>query len=333
VRIGRARFRTTIKTLTLGAILALLAVSVATRAQPAAKVPLIGFFAGGPTPPVEEFRRGLRDLGYVEGQNILVERRWTDGKAERAAQLAAELVGLKPDVIVAVAPPPAVAMMNATSNIPVVFAAVTDPVALGLVASLAHPGGNFTGVSWEVAPEVSARMVQMLREVLPRCSRVAVLWNPASPGSERHFAQTNDAGRRLGVTVISIPLSAPDRLDAALQRIARERVDALIVLPDPLTLVHRARIVRFAADQRLPDMYMLRDFTDVGGLLSYGPHLGENIHRAAYYVDRILKGTKPADLPVEQATKFEFVINLRTAKALGLTIPPSLRLRADHVIH
>jgi putative ABC transport system substrate-binding protein len=322
------------KTPALGTILALalLAVPVAPEAQPAAKVPLIGFLAGGPTPPVEEFRRGLHDLGYVEGKNILVERRWTGGKAERAAQLAAELVSLKPDVIVAVAPPPAVAMMNATSNIPVVFAAVTDPVALGLVASLARPGGNFTGVSWEVPPEVNARMVQILREGLPKCSRVAVLWNPANPGSERYFAQTNDAGRRLGVTVISIPLSAPDRLDAALQRIARARVDAIIVLPDPLTVIHRARIVGFAADQRLPDMYMLRDFTEMGGLMSYGPHLGENIHRAAYYVDRILKGTRPADLPVEQATKFEFVINLKTARALGLTIPPAVRLRADHVI-
>ena len=277
------------------------------------------------------FRQRLRELGYVDGQNIAFEVRSAEGRAERLPDLAADLVRLKVDVIVAGGTPAPLAAKRATTAIPIVMASAGDPVGSGLVASLARPGGNVTGLSLLV-PELGGKRLQLLKEVVPGVSRVAVLWNAANPYPVLVWRQTEAAARALGVHLQSLDVRGPDDLEGAFAAATRGRAGALITVEDPLTFGQRKRIVDFAARARLPAMYGFREFVDAGGLMSYAASLADLSRRAATYVDKILKGAKPADLPVEQPTKFELVINLKTAKALGLTIPPSVLIRADQVI-
>ena len=313
----------------------LLATPLAADAQQATKVSRIGFLASGAAagtaPRLEAFRQGLRDLGYVEGRNIAIEYRWAEGKVERLPAFAVELLGLKVDVIVAVSTPDALAARKATRTIPIVFVTAGDPVDSGLVAGIARPGGNVTGLSL-LAPEIVARQLQTLKEAVPKASRVAVLSNSANPNTPLLVKETEAAARSLGVRLQLLGVRGDDAFDSAFSAVTKERPDALFVLFDPLLFLHRTRIVEFANKNRLPAMYAHREFAEVGGLMAYGADLRDNYRRAAAYVDKILKGAKPADLPVEQPTKFELVINLKTAKALGLTIPPSLLQRADEVI-
>ena len=323
--------RTFISALTGGLLVAPLAV----EAQLPSKVPRIGFLAT--TAPTESqdlretFRQGLRDLGYVEGQNIAIEYRWAEGRAERFSDLAVSLADLRVDVIVATSSPLALAAKNATRTIPIVFVTAADPVGSGLVATIARPGGNVTGFSL-LAPEVVARQLQLLKEAVPMASRVDVLWNPANSYSPLLVQETEAAARSLGVRVQPLAVRGATDLDSAFSAITKERPSALFVLFDPVLFSHRIRIAEFANKNRLPAMYPHREYVEAGGLIAYGVDLRENFRRAAVCVDKILKGAKPADLPVEQPTKFELVINLKTAKALGLTIPPSLLQRADQVI-
>ena len=321
-------------------VLALIAFGIAPRAgqaQQQGKIPRIGFLhpavpQNNTSPFLEAFRQGLRELGYVEGKNIQLEVRWGEGKLERLPALADELVRLKVDVILASSSPSVLAAKQATRTIPIVMPLSSDPVGDGLVASLARPGGNITGLSL-MAPEVGAKRLQLLKEVLPKPSRaVAVLWNPAYTGMSARFRDAQRHASAAGVNVRSLEVRDIRELEKALDAITRKRADALILLADPLTLSQRLRIVEFAAEARLPAMYEISEFTDAGGLMSYGPNPSEMFRRAATYVDRILKGAKPGDLPIEQPTKIELVINLKTAKALGITIPRAVLLRADRVI-
>jgi len=313
--------------------LAIVAAPLIADAQQPGKVPRIGFLSPGSatSSPTDAFRQGLRELGYVEGQNLVVEYRWVDGDIARLPALAAELVRLRVDVLVATTNPAVLAARQATSTIPIVFAASSDPVGTGLVASLAHPGGNVTGLSL-VTPELSGKRLQLLRETLPQLARVALLWDAGNVGMADRVKETEAAARQLGVALHVEWVRDLAGLDRAFATLAQARPDAFLTTVEPFTGDHRQRIVAFAAQQRLPAMYEERDFVDAGGLMAYGPNLAANYRRAATYVDKILKGAKPADLPVEQPTKFELVINLKTAKALGLTIPQSVLIRADEVI-
>ncbi len=315
--------------------LILFAAPLAGEAQQASKVPRIGYLsAGAPTTAStfeNAFRQGLRELGNVEDRNIAIEYRWAEGKYERLPELAAELVRLKVDVILAVTTPAAQAAKAATRTIPIVFTLVADPVASGLVASLARPSGNITGLP-SIASEIIGKQLELLKETVARVSRVAVLQNPDASSHPFMVREAAGAARALGVQLRVLEARSPNDLDAAFTAITGERADALLVLADPFFRTHRARIADFAAKSRLPSVSGEREQTEVGGLMSYGPSRLDMFRRAATYVDKILKGAKPADLPIEQPTKFEFVINLKTAKALGLTIPPSILLRADQVI-
>jgi putative ABC transport system substrate-binding protein len=315
--------------------LSILAVPLAVGAQPPAKIPRIGVLAAGiPTTYIsryEAFRQGLRDLGYVEGQTIAIEYRYAEGNFERLPDLAAELVGLKVDLIVASSAPETGAAKRATTSIPIVFAAHGDPVGTGHVASLAKPGGNLTGMS-TMEGDLSPKRLQLLKETFPRIARVAVLWNAANPAKGLDWRETQRAARTLGLTLQSREVRRPDDFASAFAAMTKQRPDALLTLSDPLLLNSRTSIVAFAAKERLPAMYGQRAYMDAGGLMAYGPILADSYRRAATHVDKILKGAKPADLPVEQPTTFELVINLKTAKALGLTIPQSILLRADEVI-
>ena len=278
----------------------------------------------------EGLRQGLRELGYVEGQNILLEYRWAGGKPERLPALAAELVRLKVDVIVTGGEQAILAAKQATPTIPIVMGASNDPVGAGLVASLARPGGNITGMTI-LSPELSRKRLELLKEVLPRASRVAVLFNPAFPGTALDLRQTRDAARTLGLALHEVKVQRPAEFEAAFAT-ARDRTDALIPLADPFFTAHHARIVDLARKYRLPGIYNWKEYVAAGGLMSYGPSLRELYRRAATHVDKILKGDKPGDLPVEQPTTFELAINLSTAKTFGLTLPPSLMARVDQVI-
>lgn len=301
--------------------------------QPGAKIARIGILQPGtpPEPLFEAFREGLRDLGYREGRNLILEVRWAEGKADRLTKLAAELVGLKVDVIATMSTPAALAARRATSTIPIVFTGVGDPVGSGVVPSLARPDGNATGVA-TLATELSAKRLELLREIVPRLSRVAMLFNDKNPSMVLRAREAEIAAAKLGVTIQSLGVHNLTDFEAAFRAIEAERAAALLTLVDPFTRQHRKRIVDFAAQRRLPAIYESREFVDSGGLISYGPNLSALQRRAAIYVDKILKGTKPADLPIEQPTTFEFVINLNTAQALGLTVPPAILLRADQVI-
>jgi putative tryptophan/tyrosine transport system substrate-binding protein len=270
-------------------------------------------------------------LGWVEGHNIAIDVRSPEDDPARLPALAAELVQRKVDVIVTMGIPATQAAKEATATIPIVAAAVGDPVGAGLVASLARPGGNITGLSF-FTTETAGKRVELLKEVVPNPSRVAVLWNPTNRSKQLEWRETQVAARALGLTLQSVEVQGPDEFDHAFAAITGERPDALVTLSDPLTNTHRKRIVDFAATSRLPAVYTFRSYADDGGLLAYGPHLPALFRRAAVYVDKILKGAEPADLPVEQPTTFELVINLKTAQALGLTLPPTLLFQADEVI-
>ncbi len=319
--------------LTLGTLAAPLAVS----AQQAAKISRIGFLATNlaANPHTREsFLQGLRDLGYVEGRNVVIEYRDAEGKDDRLPALAAELVALKVDVIVAAAGTlAALAAKHATRTLPIVFIAVGDPVTSGLVTSLARPGGNLTGLS-AVSPELASKWLELLKQAVSTVSRVAFLWQPGALGGadKEVLKEAEVAARALGVRLQFVEARGPADIDKAFSDMTRARAGALAVLSTPMFNSERRRLLDLAAKNRLPTMFSFRGYVDAGGLMSYGPNLADLFRRAATYVDKILKGAKPADLPVEQPTKFELVINLKTAKTLGLTIPPSLLQRADEVI-
>jgi ABC-type uncharacterized transport system substrate-binding protein len=314
------------------------AAPLAAEAQQAAKVPRIGYLAGNlaPSPHLTEaFLQGLRDLGYVEGRNVVIEYRDAEGKFERLPALAAELVALKVDVIMTGGTPHALAAKQATKTIPIVFAAdAADAVGSGIVPSLARPGGNVTGLSL-LGPELVGKCLELLKQAVPGVSRVAFLWHPGvfPERTEKDMLKEAEvAARALGVRPQFVEARGPADFDRAFSEMTRARAGALTVLPSAMLSNERRRLVDLAAKNRLPAVYSSREFVDAGGLMAYGPNVADLLRRAATYVDKILKGTKPADLPVEQPTKFELVINLKTAKALGLTIPPLLLLRADQVI-
>jgi putative ABC transport system substrate-binding protein len=316
-------------------VFSLLALPLAAEAQQAEKVYRIGFLSGTTTTmagPLLYLRQGLRDLGYEEGRNILIESRWADGHDERLLALAEELVRLRPDVLVTASTLATAAAQQATKTIPIVMGAVDNPVREGFVKSLARPGGNTTGVAL-LNSDLAPKRLQLLKEIMPTLRRVAVLLNPRSPASREDLRQTEAAARRLNVTVRAFEVRELAEFQTAFTAIAGERPDSLIVVTDPVTRSHGDHIVEFAARNRLPAMYTTRGWVfALGGLISYGTEGSETWRRAASYVDRILKGAKPADLAVEQPTQFELLINMKTAKALGITIPNSLLLRADQVI-
>ena len=277
---------------------------------------------------VDAFRQGLRELGYIEEQNIRLEYRWAEGGFP---DLAANLVRGRVDLIFAWGTTAATAAKRATGTIPIVFVAAADPVGSGLVASLARPGGNVTGLT-NISAELSVKMLELLKQVAPGVARVGVLRNPGNPVSALQLKQTEIAARSLGVQLQVVDAREPSELEGAISTLTRERADALTVLADPMLLSQRARIADLAARSRLPAVFNVRQYAEAGGLLAYGPSLADLFHLAATYVDKILKGARPADLPVEQPTKFELVLNLRTARALGLTIPPPVLARADEII-
>jgi putative ABC transport system substrate-binding protein len=305
----------------------------AVKAQQTGKVRRIGVLMHDGAPPglLEAFREGLRELDYVEGKNITIELRNAEGKNEQLSALADELVRLKVEVILAVNTPSAHAAKKATKTIPIVITRVADPVGSGLVSSLARPGGNVTGLS--ILPEgLAAKRIQLIREILPGISRVVVLFNADNPGSALVSAETERASSQVGLRVLRLPVRGPSDFPGAFQAATRARAEALFVLDDTVVTRYRDQILKLATNHSLPVVSTYKDFAEAGGLLAYGPNLPAAYRRAAYYADRILKGAKPGDLPIEQPTKFELVINLKTAKALGLTIPQTLLLRADHVI-
>ena len=313
-----------------------LAAPLASFAPQPAKIARIGFLLAassqGNETQLQAFRDGLRDLGYVEGKNFQLEVRWGEGKLERLPALAAELVQLKVDIIVAASSPSVVAARQATRTIPIVMPFSSDPVGDGLVASLAHPGGNITGLSI-MSAELGEKRIQLLKEMFPKVAHAMdVLWNPDYVGMRARFEQARTAAPAVGLNVRSVEVRDTRELDAAFEAIVRERPEALLLLVDPFTRSQRSRIVEFAAEQRLPAIYESSDFVDAGGLISYGPNIFNQFRRAASYVDKILRGAKPADLPIEQPTTFELVINMRAAKALGIKFPDSILLRADRVI-
>jgi ABC-type uncharacterized transport system substrate-binding protein len=308
---------------------------MAATAQQLRKTPRIGVLLAG-TPAsfstrAKAFLEGLQDHGYVEGRTITIEWRWGQDKMERLPELAAELVGLNVDAVVTGGTPAAKALKSATRTIPIVIAIIGDPVAAGLVDSIARPGGNATGFSI-VAPDLSGKRLQLLKEVIPGISSVAVMSNVANPQSQIELNEMQIAARTLGLRLQSIQISTEASLEDAFEKGTNARVQALIVLTDAVLYSQRGRIVALAAANRLPAMYFFREFVQEGGLMSYAPSDTDLFRRAAAYVDKILKGTKPGDLPVEQPTKFELVINLKTARALGLDVPPTLLARADEVI-
>jgi putative ABC transport system substrate-binding protein len=309
---------------------------LAARAQQTEKMSRIGYL-GSSSPSlephyVEAFRQKLRDLGHVEGENIVIEYRWAEGQDDRLPNLATELVRLEPDIVVTTGTPGALAAMQATKTIPVVMASAGDPVGAGLVASLVRPGGNVTGFTI-LGPELEGKRLELLKQAVPELSRVAVLWNPSNPALVSYFATIEKAGRALRISLDPVAeVRRADELDNAFSAIASARPHALVVLADRFLLAHRKRIVEFAAAKRLPGMYPYREYVDAGGLMSYAPSNIELFRGAATYVDKILKGAKPGDLPVQEPTKFELVINLKSAKAIGIDVPTSLLLRADELI-
>ncbi len=312
-----------------------LGLPVSSTAQTPPKIPRVGYVLSGTSTEYrrlfEAARQGLRELGYVEEQTIALEVRWAEGRYERLPELVAEMVRLKVDVMVVVTTPAALAAKKATTTIPIVMVAVGDPVGSGLVASLARPGGNLTGLSL-LNPELHGKRLQFLKEVLPKVSRVAVLTSPGNPIHAVFWRETQEAARKLRVQLQPLELRGPEDLEGAFRAATRGRAGALLAFDDVLTTGHRSRIVALAARSRLPAMYGFREFPDAGGLMSYGTNLREQYQRTAVYVDKILKGAKPADLPVEQPTRIELVVNLKTAKTLGLTIPQSILIRAEQVI-
>ena len=280
---------------------------------------------------IEALRGGLRELGYVEGQNLLLEIRSAEGRPDRLPRLAAEILGTRPDVLVTAGSEAILTLKRATDVVPIVMATVMDPVALGITPSLAKPGGNLTGLAI-LSLELASKRLQLLKEAFPRLSRVAVLWNPDNPGNALVLKEVEIAAQALGLRWQGFAVQRPDKLVEAFEAVVGAQCNGILAIEDSVLFSHLSRIVESAARSRLPAMYAFRQFADAGGLMSYGPNTPDSFRRAAVYVHKILKGAKPADLPIEQPTKFELVINLKTAKGLGLTIPQSLLLRADQVI-
>ena len=317
--------------ITLGILLG----SLAAQAQQTGNVYRIGFL-GNSTAALEAnlvgpFREGLRDLGYVEGRNVLIEYRWAEGKYDRFPALIGELLALKVAVIVTAGTPATLAVKKATTSVPLVMLAVGDPVGTGIVPSLSHPGGNITGLT-AISTEMDAKRLELLREVVPSVSYIALLWNAGSPLQVLAEKQVQAAAQVLRMRVLSLGVKTEEEIKSALAVMARERPDALLVLADRLLLHHRALIMDFATRHRLPGVHAYRELVEAGGLMSFGPSYAGMHKRAAYFVDRILKGAKPGDLPVERPLTFELVINLKVAKALGLTIPQSVLLRGTEII-
>jgi putative tryptophan/tyrosine transport system substrate-binding protein len=318
-------------TLALGLLMA----PLATDAQQPVKVPRLGLLS--PFSPSDTarwhkaFRQGLHDLGWVEGKNISIEYRYAEGRSDHLSALAADLVRLKVDIIVAAVTPDAPAAKHATKTIPIVMASPGDPVASGLVESLARPGGNITGLS-QIAPELAGKRFERLNDIAPTLSRVAVLWDPQDLGSALSWNEIQLPARQLGVQLHALEVRSANDLDNAFDKATRARAGALAIMPSPVFVTNLKWLADLAARSRLPSIFHLREFVDAGGLMAYGPDRSDLFRRAATYVDKILKGTNPADLPVEQPMKFELVINLKTAQTLGLTIPPTLLFQADEVI-
>ena len=308
--------------------------SLAARAQQAGKLPTIGYSGGG-TPLTESqrvaaFVQRLRELGWIEGRTVAIEYRWAEGRYENLAEIAAEFVRLKVDVIVTYATPPVVAAKQATADIPIVSAVMGDPVGTGLVASLARPGGNVTGLS-VLTPDLAGKRLELLREVVPGLRRLAFLGNVGNPITALEMGEVQTAARTLGLHLVTLEIRRPEDIVPALETLKSD-AQALYVAGDPLVLANRVRINTLALVARLPAIYNERAYVEAGGLMSYGPNFPDLFRRAADFVDKILRGTKPGDIPVEQPTKFDLVVNLITARALGLTIPPTLLARADEVI-
>ena len=309
------------------------ALGVSASAQQLTKIPRIGVLvAGSPSSiQIEAFRQGLRDFGYVEGQTIAIEYRWAEGKFDRLPDLAAELVRRRVDVIFAAAAPSIRAARQATKTIPIVFEMLADPVSAGFVRSLAEPGGNLTGVAG-LAPELSGKRLELLKEIVPRLKRVAILGNPSNPNFRSVLTETEIAAPSLGLQLQVIEVKEPAELQSAFSAMNKGRAAALSIIPDPMLVSEQKRIIDLAAKARLPAIYGTSVAVEAGGLIAYARSPSQMFRRVAYYVDRILKGAKPADLPVEQPIKFEFIINLKAAKQIGLTIPPNVLARADRVI-
>ena len=314
-------------------LVAFLVAPIAAQAQHAHQMHRIGVLMHDGAPPglLETFREGLQDLGYVEGKNVTIEMRDAAGENERLGALADELLRLEFDLILAVNTPSAQAAKKATATIPIVITRVADPVRSGLVPSLARPGGNLTGSS-VMHTELSAKRIELLREILPDISRLAVLSNADNPGHTPQVAEMELASSQLGLEFLNLPVRGPNDFAGAFQAATEARAEALIVLDDTAFTNHCGQILKLAADHSLPVVSRYKDFADAGALIAYGPNLPALYRRAAYYTDRILKGTKPSDLPIEQPTRFDLIVNLKTAESLGLTIPPSVLIRADHVI-
>jgi putative tryptophan/tyrosine transport system substrate-binding protein len=312
----------------------LFALSFSVQTQQPKKIPKIGFLMPGSRATyavrIEAFQKGLRELGYIEAQNIAIEWRFADGKSARLMDLADELVRVKVDVIVTSTTPVAAAAARASRSIPIVMAASADPVGTGLVASLAHPGGNITGLSM-LGPESDGKALEILQETLPKLARVAFLWDPTNAGMASRLKALEDAGQSLQLQIQSLEVRASNELESTLESATGNRAGALFV-PAGLASVYRKRIIEFAAKKRLPAMYNDSESAVAGGLMSYGVYLPALFHRAATYVDKLLKGAKVAELPVEQPTKFELIINLKAAKQIALTVPPNVLARADKVI-
>jgi putative ABC transport system substrate-binding protein len=313
----------------------LLTVAVVTEAQQPTKVPRIGFLIATSrsvsSARIEAFRQGLRELGYVEGKNIVIEWRSAEGKSERVPALAAELVRLNVDVILTAGPVDTRAAKEATVTIPIVMAWDNDPVGSGFVASLSRPGRNITGLS-TLAPEISGKQLELLKEIIPKLSRVAVLGSSAEPGNAQSLKEVELAAGAFGMQLQYLDVLSSKDIETAFRAAGKERVDAVVVLSSPVTASYRKEIADLAVKTRLPAIYYRSDFVEAGGLMSYGTSFTDLYRRAATYVDKILKGAKPAELPVEQPIKFEFIINLKAAKQIGLTIPPNVLARADKVI-
>jgi putative ABC transport system substrate-binding protein len=307
------------------------ALPLRTLAQQSGKIWRMGLIAQGYERFYDALFEGLLELGYAEGKNLVVERRYAEGHAERFQEFAAEMVRLKVDVIVVTTTPAALAVKTATATIPVVFPNAISPVESGVVESLAHPGGNVTGGAAQTAA-LSTKRLAILKEVLPALSRGAVLWNAANPALAYPWRQTQGAAGELGVALQSLEVREPKDIESAFAIMAADRPDALIVLQDALTLQHRKEIIDFTIQTRLPGMFVAKEWVVAGGLMSYGENLADMYRRGAYFVDKVLKGAKPADLPVEQVTKFELILNLKTAKAMELTIPAAFLATADEVI-
>ncbi len=326
------------KTLTRTALVglgAMILLAPVVAAQSPVKAARIGVLSGGTTSTEavrhEAFRQGLNELGYVEGRNIVIEYRYAEGKTERLPALAAELVRLNVDLILTSGDHAIRAAKQASQTIPIVVALAGELVGPGYVASLARPGGNITGLT-ALASEVSAKRLELLKTAFPKVSRVAILWNPSNASNVAQFKESEVAARALRIQLLPQDVRRANDFEGSFLAALRARADALTAVGDPVLMTHRARITDFAAKNRLPAMYSNQEYMDAGGLMFYGPNIADMYRRAATYADKILKGAKPGDLPVEQPTKLEFVINLKTAKALGLTIPPSVLLQADQLI-